>query len=191
VKTEYPGIDYAGPGSTVNRNPETGLRYGIIPTNDVSPDALEDIWNNGEDEDFIAYRDEAHRILCEAIGGALDDYLSKGKICQVCDAAIEVIDEWLGDGYESTGDCTRYSYESDGYKLSTDSGGDLWIFDSPFYTRAQFCSPCAPGAGNLTNPCEDGPKTYCLGLGWFNEHNPCPYTGEIFRVSDNSKVELL
>jgi hypothetical protein len=31
-KTTYPGIDYSA-GQSVNRNLETGIRYGIIPTN--------------------------------------------------------------------------------------------------------------------------------------------------------------
>lgn len=29
---------------------------------------------------------------------------------------------------------------------------DAFIIKSPYYTYAQFCSPCVPGAGNLDNP---------------------------------------
>lgn len=57
--------------------------------------------------------------------------------------------------------------------LGTDDQ-DIFITKSIYYTHAQFCSPCAPGAGYLLNPCEAGPKTYCFGHDWF-EGNKAPY----------------
>lgn len=44
--TNYPGQDYSA-GQPINRNLNTGIRYGIIPSSDVNPDALEDIYSHG------------------------------------------------------------------------------------------------------------------------------------------------
>ena len=49
MTTNYKGIDY-GSGQT-NLNTQTGIRYGVIPQGEVSPDALEDIFQNGTDLD--------------------------------------------------------------------------------------------------------------------------------------------
>jgi len=51
----------------------------------------------------------------------------------------------------------------------------IWVEKSPYYTLCSFCSPCAPGAGDLDEPNQDGVKTYCLGLDYFDSDNPCPY----------------
>lgn len=82
----------------------------------------------------------------------------------------------FSDSYEQVGDCTRVSYESPTIKGHTDSGGDMRIYKSPFVTWAQFCSPCAPGAGYLRTPCVEGvgTLTYCLPNGWYPD-GECPY----------------
>ena len=61
----------------------------------------------------------------------------------------------------------------------------MWFTRSPYFTRAAFCSPCAPGACHLANPREDGERAYCPGPDWFDDENPAPFpiysvaTGEI------------
>lgn len=60
------------------------------------------------------------------------------------------------------------------YSAESDDSGDIFITKSPFYTNAQFCSPCAPGAGYLMSPCADGPKTYCFGHDWY-DNGKAPY----------------
>lgn len=172
-KTNYPGIDYAA-GQQVNRDAKTGIRYGIIPSMDVSPDALEDIYLNGTDTD---YEDWQQAIKSE-IRNALSNYLSEKAIQRVIDNGLDNI----GDDYQPTGDCTRYEYEQDGYKLMIDGSGDLWVMESPYVTYAQFCSPCAPGACHLgspldinaPSPLEEANRCYCLGPEWFEE-NQAPY----------------
>jgi len=72
------------------------------------------------------------------------------------------------------------------YIAECDDSGDIFITKSPYYTRAQFCSPCAPGACYLMNPCNNGEKTYCFGSDWF-EDNKAPYP--VYRVSDNTLIE--
>jgi hypothetical protein len=61
------------------------------------------------------------------------------------------------------------------------------VVKSPFYTYAQFCSPCVPGAGNLDNPMAEGVKTYCLGHDWF-EGGVAPYP--VWRVDDHAFVTM-
>lgn len=95
----------------------------------------------------------------------------------------------LWDSSDCIGDeSIGWTYESDGYKLRDCLDNDIFVLDSPFFTYAQFCSPCVPGAGNLESPMDsgDGVKTYCLGPEWFDEYNPIPYA--CYRVSDNSEV---
>lgn len=174
MKTNYAGINYAGPGSTVNMDGETGIRYGVISQNAVNPDAIGDIFQSGTDTDYEDYIAEAKSKL----SSALDDYFHGDRLAKAVESAFDAISQDLADNYEGTGDCARMDYESDGYKLSTDSGGDLWVLKSPYFTYAQFCSPCAPGACYLTSPLEtpvDGNKAYCLGLDWFDDDQPCPY----------------
>ena len=67
---------------------------------------------------------------------------------------------------------------------------DIFVIKSPFYTFAQFCSPCAPGACYLRNPVDPentGNRCYCLGLDFFDvEIAPCPYP--IWRVDTGEKI---
>lgn len=46
-------------------------------------------------------------------------------------------------------------------------------------------SKLTPGAGNLDNPRNDGPKTYCLGHDWF-EDGKAPYP--VYLVADDVEV---
>lgn len=93
----------------------------------------------------------------------------------------------LFDGEDAFSDeALGYTLDDGEYKATSGSDGDIFILKSPYYTRAQFCSPCAPGACYLTNPCDDGEKAYCFGQDWFDDEYPCPYP--IYRVSDNSLV---
>jgi hypothetical protein len=180
--TNYPGIDYSA-GRPINRDTATGIRYGVIPASDCNSDALEDIYSNGTDTDYEDWK----TAIEDAVKSALSDYLSERAIQRVIDNGLDDI----GEDYEQTGR-TRYSYESDGYKLQIASDGDLWVIKSPYFTYAQFCSPCAPGACYLRSPL-DSPnevnKCYCLGPDWFSNDCPCPYpvysitTGELVQNS--------
>ncbi len=175
--TNYAGIDYAC-GQPVNRNAQTGLRFGVIHSNKISPEAFDGIVQNGTDVDFETYQDDIRKAVKSALESALEDYIGSHDIAAVVEAAQDAALENCGDRYESGGDCTRYNYDSDGYKIQTASDGDMFITESPFFTYAQFCSPCAPGACYLANPLEspvEANKCYCLGKDWFDEFNPCPY----------------
>ena len=167
------GIDY-GRG-TSNIDPDTGIRYGIISQNDLSGDAVNDIYTTGDDIGFENMRQQAKDELARAIASAIDPY---GQVGDPDELAAEIIGnvEW-----HDCGEGGPYEYSGEGYHLRTSDNNDLWVLKSPFYTHAQFCSPCAPGAGHLGNPCPDGPMTYCLGPDWF-EDGDAPYP--IYKVED-------
>lgn len=172
-ETSYAGIDYSGPGSTVNRDAETGIRYGVISQNSVSGYAMDDVFSNGEDEGFLSAKKDLVESLKNAILLAVEDYgsLSEDSAEDMAGEIINSDDFQWADSDESG----PYSYESDGVSVQTTSNNDLWVFKSPLYTKAQFCSPCVPGAGNLNTYCENGPKTYCLPADWF-EDGKAPYS---------------
>lgn len=164
------GIDY-GRGTNVNRDPETGIRYGIIPLHRLGEFAI---------ESFEA--EYAH--VCPACGEEWEaaDYADappNKAWCAHCDTLVR--------------EDVCYSEDPIGHSLvdpeasgMLDSGNDVWIFKSPYYTRAAFCSPCAPGACYLTSPCEDGERAYCLGPEWFDADNPMPY--DCWRVDTDEPV---
>lgn len=178
MKTQtYPGLDYSGGRSNVDSF--TGIHYGVISCNSVNPDALDSIMQDGED---VAYTES----LAEYLNTARDEWTAANP-----DDADEFDEDSasqdFSDGYEGNG-LRDYAYEQDGYRLTGCLDNDLFVILSPYYTFAQFCSPCVPGAGNLDNFCADGPKTYCLGHDWF-DGGKAPYpvysvkTGELFAVS--------
>ncbi|MGB2806668.1 MAG: hypothetical protein WBC22_02930 [Sedimentisphaerales bacterium] len=87
--------------------------------------------------------------------------------CKDCDVSE--------DEYDNC-ECDAISYIIDDgeYQAESDSCGDIFITKSPYYTHAQFCSPCAPGACYIMNSCDDGEKAYCFGHDWF-EGGKAPY----------------
>lgn len=172
--TSYAGIDYSG-FSGANRNAETGIRFGVISQNGVMPEALDDIFTHGTDrawETALADAiDHAKRELDHADWEASFD---EDEIAQE-----------LSDSWETS--LSNYEYDRDGYKLAGCGDFDLFVLQSPYFTHAQFCSPCVPGACNLDSPldrAEPNNKCYCLGHDWF-EGGIAPYpvysieTGEL------------
>lgn len=186
-KTNYAGIDY-GLGKT-NIDNETSIRFGVIGQNSegLGPEACEDIWSNGRNLSFEAFQAEAKDNLRSALSDYFSDHKwsdeKQSKLDRAVESAFEAIEDELNEQYEE--DCDTYLYEQGGYSIQTDSHGDLIILKSPYFTHAQFCSPCFPGGGHLENPCETGPKTYCLGHDWF-EGSKAPYP--VFSVETGEQV---
>lgn len=101
------------------------------------------------------------------------------------------VDNFFGDSYESDGGLKDYKYEQGGYKLTGCLDNDLFILRSDYYTYAQFCSPCVPGAGNLDHevpPDAGAPKSYCLFHDWFDGEK-APY--RIWRVCDDVEIVVV
>lgn len=173
----YYGLDY-GHGQA-NIDIRNGIRFGVIDTY-----ALGDAWYDEAEADYGV-------PTCPKCGGEFVDFdkdkhtpqecglyvCSTEHFCESCEYAFaseeSYSDEVLG-----------YILENDEYKATSSPGGDIFVIESPYYTHAQFCSPCAPGACHLENPVDaGGPRAYCFGPEWFDDDNPCPYP--IYRVSDD------
>jgi len=174
------GIDY-GMGET-NIDKETGIRFGIISQNAIMPELLldfEPLWGTascpvcGEDVEESAeveMSDERFLQLEEEDRSPDRDYW-----CDACEKSY-----WTENCYGDSPNGMRY--EQDGYLVVIDETGDMWVMKSPYYTYAKFCSPCAPGAGHLSTPCEKeegAPRVYCLDGDWFDE-GMAPY--KVYKV---------
>jgi endogenous inhibitor of DNA gyrase (YacG/DUF329 family) len=171
------GIDYSMGQSNVDK--ATGIHFGVISLHSISPEAWDLVeYDYGDptcpmcNGPAVEYDESKHAGLVEF--GYAGEYT-----CESCKIALSAdvvfADEPIG-----------FKYERDGYKLADCLDSDMFVALSPYYTFAQYCSPCVPGAGNLDIPCPDGPKTYCLDHEWF-ESGKAPYT--VFRVIDNTKVD--
>lgn len=166
------GIDY-GMGQT-NIDKENGIRYGVIPMNSLA-------W---ADEAFEPWYGDP---TCPKCGGKVVDSSGiedeqfvdspRDYFCHQCNETF-YSDRCFGD------DPLGYTLDDGEYKAEGHSDGDVFVTKSPYFTRAQFCSPCAPGACHLENPMGDGERAYCFGHDWFeNEVAPYPVysvtTGEL------------
>lgn len=237
--SNYPGIDYSGPGSTANRDVATGIRYGVISQNSIQPDVMSDIWSEARDLSYEAAQEEAQTAILKAcdldtdeerrnrLAMILEDFVRGSKIDARIDDILdleedprfikrehawEIVCEDFGDAY-SMGDSGERSWlwEKDGYRLGNCLQTDVFVSRSPYFTYAQFCSPCVPGAGNLDHPykyegnmspdssafalclnmcaTDDGwPKVFCLGHDFFeNEEAPYP----VFSVATGKRVVMV
>jgi hypothetical protein len=177
------GIDY-GMGTT-NIDKDKGIRYGVIPQNEVLQ-----AWADSSEADYGS-------PTCGKCGNEAVDIDAEG----VPDIGSYQGDDWDLDGRDHAclhckrtfdsddayGDEPECWYVDDGeYQATCGNDGDIFITKSPYYTRAAFCSPCAPGACYLLNPREDGEKAYCFSHDWF-EDGKAPYP--VYRVSDDTLVE--
>lgn len=193
------GIDY-GFGST-NRDPETGIRYGVIPQNDVLQ-----AWVDSSEGDY----GEPHCPKCGNEAVAIDaegvpdfDDMGDDWDAEGCEYACLMCKHTF-DHDQAFGDEPLAFTLDDGEYQATQDGDDcdIFILKSPYYTRAQYCSPCAPGACYLREPVdENGPKAYCFPPDWFDwysesgeepagEYNgqktSCPYL--VWRVDNDELV---
>lgn len=174
--TDYAGIDY-GLGKT-NIDHKNGIRYGVIPLHSLHE------WSWEEFEPY--YGDPT----CPECGNSVEESTyGKDYFCNYC-YEINVIP--VEDNIDDEEYKEEYCYWSDEvypeealgwfldngeYKAEQDDMGDIFILESPYFTYAQFCSPCAPGACYLNNPlneAKDNNMCYCFGHDWF-EGGKAPY----------------
>ncbi len=189
------GIDY-GMGQT-NIDPANGIRFGVICANDLNGDSLDafepeygdptcpecgnDAVSGDSDIDpetlaeIAAEYKEAKPDTDADVNDMDRDDLGYETLHHACgDYACDSC-RLLFDGEDAFGDeplC--HTYEDEGYIAVLHRDNDIFVTKSPYFTRAAFCSPCAPGACYLTSPVEDGPRCYCLGHDWF-EDGEAPY----------------
>ena len=177
-KSNYAGLDYSGPGATCNRDPSLGIRYGVISQHSVQQDAMSGIWDNSQDLSWEHAKDDMlDRIMASLASETQDErlanvahdikYLYRDPVCRSVAMEIEelggdsapsrqevwdVISDRFGDTYEC--DDRDWCWEEDGYVLENCLQSDMFVSKSPYFTYAQFCSPCIPGGCNLDSPYE-------------------------------------
>lgn len=199
--TNYPGIDYSHGQS--NRDAETGIRFGVISQHSVRDDVIGDVYYGPHSQDlaFNGHLMEVKNAITAALNecSVLRDAFRADDLERIIESACDEADEHIGNAYE--GD-TDPLYEHDGYKIVKCLDNDLMILKSPWYTYAQFCSPCVPGAGNLNHPFDPMDasdisvyatqavaagfqKVFCLDHDWF-EGSIAPY--HVFCVETNEQV---
>lgn len=172
------GFDY-GMGQT-NIDHENGIRFGVIPQHEVLQ-----AWADSSEPEY----GDPHCPKCgneceltEDIDEDCEDYeVARGSCgdysCESC--------RYSFDGDEAFGDeALSYSLDDHEYK-ATCGEVDIFILRSPYYTRAEYCSPCAPGACYLLNHDEAGDKAYCFGHDWFDEGR-APYP--VYSVATNELI---
>ena len=176
------GIDY-GRGQT-NIDNETGIRFGVIPAGDICQ-----AWSDSSEPDYgeptcpkcgnsaIESTDDDCPDFDEPENEDIDVSGCGDYYCENCRRAFDGEDAFGEEALAFTLDDNEY--------LATQSGDDrdVFILKSPYYTRAAFCSPCAPGACYLRSPHEAGEKAYCFAADCFDDERPCPYP--VYRVSDD------
>jgi hypothetical protein len=189
-KATYAGIDY-GLGQ-FNIDLETGIRYGVINLNALGEYAREDFDDDYGDPHCPKCGNEACELgneACELDKVTVDeDVVDKWEHAEhecddyACESCEYVFGSESAYGDEPIG----FTLETSEYKAAGGNDGDVMIFKSIYYTHAQFCSPCAPGAGHLECPHPEGPKTYCFGADSFDDHCPCPYP--VFEVATGKQI---
>lgn len=176
------GIDY-GMGLS-NIDSETGIRFGVISQNEILQ-----AWSDASEPDY-------GEPACPKCGGSVVDYddethgdylagRDEGGYRSCADHACEQCEVYWESSEVYGDEPVGWVLDDGEYKASCGSDGDIFILSSPYFTRCGFCSPCAPGAGYLTDSGDDC-RAYCFGSDWFDSENPCPYP--IWRVDTGELV---
>jgi hypothetical protein len=171
--TTNKGIDYGNGGT--NMNFATQIRFGVIPIH-----ALHEFIYDELEADYGSpcCPDCGHEDL-------IKDHDPKYAFwCSNCDSLLNEEDTYRDDPV------SQYIIK-DGIKAFLNNDGvDFFVEDSPYYTYAAFCSPCAPGACYLLSPLaqehrSNNNKCYCFGHDYFDKEI-APYP--VYSVATNELV---
>lgn len=159
-----------------NLNPETGIRYGVISGQYLETEILEKFYEAGLDHLVSEFEARVTKALLETLK-------EETQFSTFESTGVDAFREHLKDFHWAEyldlspfGDCLCGRYEEAGIIAEQHSDGDVFVLESPYYTKAPFCSPCAPGAGYLADGSFEGQAcTYCMPNDWFPEGRACPY----------------
>jgi ribosomal protein L37AE/L43A len=132
----------------VNMDLNNGIHYGVINQHQVLQ-----AWTD-ESEPFYIYS-------CPYCGHELKKR-SNAKMCPTCRKKLSEDDFVDLEPIE-------FIYKREGYHAVCGEDGDIFLLKSPYYTLCRECSPCAPNAGYLMSPDEQGLPAYCFGEDWFDD----------------------
>ena len=129
----YAGIDYGLGQSNINK--ETGIRFGVIAQNSINLDCLSDFESDYGDP---TCPDCGRELIADDPDVDEDADWNDGKdfACADCEKCY-----WSDQVY-SDEPIGLVPYEVDGYLIEGCLDSDLFILKSPYFTYAQFCSPC-------------------------------------------------
>ncbi len=145
---------------SVNVNPDTGIRFGIIANNNLNDWVYEEIIQTGTD----IFWEEAEADLRESLN-------AEGFAGDELEEEFEHRLESLSDNWYC--DEPIHAFDIDGVKgHTTYLGGALmiWVFESPHTTTAKLCSPCVPNCGDLDNLDSNGEVCYDVPPEWRINH---------------------
>jgi hypothetical protein len=175
-KEGYIGIDYGNGMSNIDH--KTNIRYGVIPQREVLQawcDSSEP--NYGTPEEAVCPKcDKEYSLGKRKKGWNWGD----SYYCRKCREHFDI----------DVPDCAEpLSFYIDDGEYFAEGGGDdpdIFITKSPYFTKCQLCSPCAPGAGYLMTPMPNGVEAYCFGHDFF-EDGKAPYP--VYRVESGELIE--
>ena len=161
--SENAGLDYSLGRANVDKS--NGIHFGVISQNEIL--------QSWADSSKPIYPEPETCETCNGTGLQLDENGTEmDEPCVDC----------MGNGTvdNDVAEAIGFNYTEDGYEASCGEDGDIFITKSPYFTLCTFCSPCAPGAGDIMSPTPKGIKAYCFGHDWF-ESGKAPYP--VYRVS--------
>ncbi len=172
-----------------NYDETTGCHFGCISFNSVNPEALQDVYDKGDNLTYKGFVQDVKANLESALKDYFSNFHSQAGTSDLEDAVAacyDAIEDSLNDNYQAEDE--QYLYEHEGYKISNSpSLCCLFVELSPYYTYTNGCSPCNPNAGDLDSTSGNALlKTYCLGPEWFEDENRPPY--KVYRVVDDSVI---
>jgi len=170
-----PGIDYSNGKSNIDH--ATGIHYGVINQHEVLQ-----AWADSSEANY-GQPENTECDLCGTEFSLEEEDQERGwgvtVLCPKCCNEFEVD---LPDCAEPLG----YYFDSEEYIAECGDDGDIFVMKSPYFTYCVFCSPCAPGAGYLMTPADDGIKAYCFGHDWFDDQK-APY--KVYSVKTGEEVQ--
>lgn len=142
-----------------NFDEEKGIHYGVIHQNECLQ-----AWAEDSEPYYSPIECECGELV--EIG---DDE------CPNCETDLELEFDFL--------EPSSFYIDNGEYTAESDSFGDIFVIKSPYYTLAEFCSPCAPNAGYIAN--EGSVKSYCFGHDFFDS-GKAPY--KVYSVETDKEV---
>ncbi|MBW2636001.1 MAG: hypothetical protein JRC86_00495 [Deltaproteobacteria bacterium] len=141
-----------------NKDPETGVPYGVVSLNSLEDWVFEEFLNNG-----VNLNEEAVALEWQEENPGQD------------------FPDDFWDDIEIDEPSYALSINEDGIKLELGLsclGGayNVWVYSSPFRASAAPCSPCCPNAGDLDTRVEPGYGVVCYDLpaDWYYKEYVAP-----------------
>lgn len=174
-------IDYGRGRTNIDRT--TGIRYGVLPQKDILRSWAEASEPYYGDPTCPKCGNDALELPSASPDDLGGDDAEHDTDC-ACPSCHYVFGSQSAFGDSPLG----FHYSDADIDASCGEHGDIYITRSAYYTRAPFCSPCAPGACYLRDGRDDSSlaRAYCFPPDWFGTDSPCPYP--VWRVSDDALV---